>query len=81
MIVVVLDGVQHLNQYQKTWLDHRSTAEALKHEKFLFLADARPYASAPDKRAGLAERIEELIASEHSRWVSARTRDEGRSAE
>ena len=81
VIVVALEGVQHLNQYQKTWLDYRSTAEALRHEKFLFLADAGPYPSARDKRARLAERIEELIASEHSRWVSARTPGEGRSAE
>lgn len=49
--VVVLEGVQHLNQYQKTWLDYRSTAEALKHEKFLSLADAGPYVGARDKRA------------------------------
>jgi Protein of unknown function (DUF4231) len=81
VIVVVLEGVQHLNQYQKTWLDYRSTAEALKHEKFLFLAGAGPYVSAEDKRARLAERIEELIASEHSRWVSVRTPSEGRSRE
>jgi Protein of unknown function (DUF4231) len=68
LFVVVLEGVQHLNQCQKTWLDYRSTAEALKHEKFLFLAGAGPNADVDDRRARLAERIEELIASEHSRW-------------
>jgi Protein of unknown function (DUF4231) len=81
VIVVVLEGVQHLNQYQKTWLDYRSTAEALKHEKFLFLAGAGPYADVDDRRARLAERVEELIASEHSRWVSVRTPSEGHSRE
>jgi len=50
VIVVVLEGVQHLTQYQKTWLDYRSTAETLKHEKFLFLADAGPYASVVERR-------------------------------
>jgi Protein of unknown function (DUF4231) len=65
--------VHHLNQCQKTWLDYRSTAEALKHAKFLFLAGAGACADVDDRRARLAERIEELIASEHSRWVAVRT--------
>jgi hypothetical protein len=72
VIVVVLEGVQHLNQYQKTWLDYRSTAEALKHEKFLFLADAGPYANVEDKRARLAERIEELVTQ--AGWDTLRHR-------
>jgi hypothetical protein len=79
VIVVVLEGLQHLNQYQKNWLTYRSTAEALKHDKFLFLADAGPYARVEDKRGLLAERIEEMVADEHSGWLDARTRSEGRS--
>jgi len=72
--VVVLEGVQHLNQYHQIWLSYRSTCEALQHEKFLFLADAGPYADADDKRAELAERVEELISNEHAKWVSSRLR-------
>jgi hypothetical protein len=77
VIVVVLEGVQHLEQYQKTWLEYRSEAEALTHDHFLVLADAGPYAQVSDKRARLAERMQELIASEHSRWVAARSRGKG----
>ena len=44
--VVVLEGLQQLNQYQQNWTTYRSTAEALKHEKYLFLALAGPYAGA-----------------------------------
>jgi hypothetical protein len=62
--VVVLEGLQHLNQYHQNWLSYCSTCEALKHEKFLFLADAGPYGDTEDKRAQLAERIEELIGKE-----------------
>jgi hypothetical protein len=65
--VVVLEGLQHLNQYHENWLSYRSSAEALKHEKYLFLADAGPYGDTEDKRAQLAERIEELIGQEDSR--------------
>ena len=70
--VVVLEGFQQLNQYQQNWAAYRSTAEALKHEKYLFLANAGPYAGASDSRALLADRIEGLISQEHAKWVSAR---------
>jgi len=70
--IVVLEGFLQLNQYQQNWITYRSTAEALKHEKFLFLAAAGPYAGAGDGRALLADRIEGLISQEHAKWVSAR---------
>lgn len=70
--VVVLEGFLQLNQYQQNWISYRSTCEALKHEKFLFLGRAGPYAGADDGRALLADRIEGLISQEHAKWVSAR---------
>ncbi len=71
-IIIVLEGFQQLNQYQQNWTAYRSTCEALKHEKYLFLAGAGPYAGAGDSRALLADRIEGLISQEHAKWVSAR---------
>jgi hypothetical protein len=70
VLVVVLEGLQHLNQYQQNWISYRSTCEALKHEKFLHLAHAGPYADAKDAHAFLAERIESLVSQEHAKWVS-----------
>ncbi|MGI8569091.1 MAG: DUF4231 domain-containing protein [Methylocella sp.] len=43
-----MEGLQQLNQYQANWIAYRSTSEALKHEKFLFLAKAGPFAAAAD---------------------------------
>jgi hypothetical protein len=71
-VVLVIEAVLHLNQYQQNWLTYRSTAEALRHEKFLYLARAAHYVSAPDARALLAERVEGLVSQEHAKWVSAR---------
>jgi Protein of unknown function (DUF4231) len=71
-LIVVLEGVQQLNQYQQNWSAYRSTCEALKHEKYLFLAHAGPYAGSEDGRPLLADRIEGLISQEHAKWVSAR---------
>ena len=71
VLVVVLEAVQQLNQYHANWMAFRSTAEALKHEKYLHAASAGPYASAANPRALLAERIEGLVSQEHAKWVSA----------
>ena len=70
--IVVLEGFLQLNQYQQNWSSYRSTCEALKHEKFLFLGRAGPYAGVEDGRPLLADRIEGLISQEHAKWVSAR---------
>lgn len=71
VLIVVLEGLQQLNQYQQNWINYRSTCEALKHEKYLYLAKAGPYASANDPHALLAERVESLVSQEHAKWVSA----------
>ena len=71
-LVVVLEGFQQLNQYQQNWSSFRSTAEALKHEKYLYLASAGPYRHAKRAVPLLADRIEGLISQEHAKWVSAR---------
>ena len=69
-VIVVLEGVQQLQQYQQNWTTYRSTAERLKHEKFLFLAGAGPYAAAEKPESLLAERVEGLVSQEHAAWAS-----------
>jgi hypothetical protein len=69
-LIVVLEGLQQLQQYQQNWTTYRATCERLKHEKFLFMAHAGPYAAAADPDALLAERVESLVSQEHAAWVS-----------
>jgi hypothetical protein len=71
-LVVVVEGFLQLNQYQQNWSAYRSTCESLKHEKFLYLANAGPYSGNGNTHAVLADRIEGLISQEHAKWVSAR---------
>jgi hypothetical protein len=70
VLITVLEGILHLNQYQENWTSYRNTAESLKHEKFMFLAKAGPYANAADLRVALAERVEALISQENTQWVA-----------
>ncbi len=70
-LIALFEGLQQLNQYHQNWIAYRSTAEALKHEKFLFLSEAGSYASNENRRILLAERVEALVSQEHSKWTSA----------
>jgi len=68
--ILIVEGLQQLNQYQNNWITYRSTCESLKHEKYLFLGRAGPYAGIADPIPLLADRIEGLISQEHAKWVS-----------
>jgi len=61
-------GLLSLGQWQHLWIRYRATAEALKHEKYMFLAKSGPYGGA--QPADLAQRCESLISSEHAVWAS-----------
>jgi hypothetical protein len=69
-VIVVLEGAQHLYQFQERWITYRATAEALKHERYLYLAKAGPYLGG-DRHQQLAERIEGLISQEHAKWTAS----------
>jgi hypothetical protein len=70
-LLVVLEGVQQLYQWQTNWVLYRSTHESLVHEKYLYLAGAGPYSGA-ERRRVLAERIEGLVSQEHAKWTESR---------
>jgi hypothetical protein len=72
VLITVLEGLLHLNHYQENWINYRSTCEQLRHEKFVLLGNAPPYATAnaDERRALLAERVESLVSQEHAKWAS-----------
>ncbi len=70
VVIVLSEGLQQLYQFQANWIAYRSTSEALKHEKYLYLGEAGPYTSSENPRALLAERVEGLVSQEHAKWVS-----------
>ena len=75
VLITVLEGMLHLNQYQQNWIAYRSTCESLRHEKYVYLGKASPYASAVDPHALLAERIESLVSQEHAKWASVQQQE------
>jgi hypothetical protein len=71
---VVLEGIQHIFQFQEHWITYRSTAEALKNERYLFLAKAGPY-EGEDRDRVLAERVATPLSQENAKWASAAQRE------
>lgn len=72
VMIAILEGMQHLNQYSMLWVAYRATAERLKHEKYLFLSAAGPYKGLVDQErlVALAERVEEHVSTEHANWFN-----------
>jgi hypothetical protein len=58
--IALIEAIQQINQYSTLWVTYRSTAERLKHEKYLFLSAAGPYRELTDSEmlVQLAERVE-----------------------
>lgn len=75
VLVTIFEGLLHLNQHQQNWTTYRSTCEALKHEKYVYLGKAGPYATAIDHHVLLAERIESLVSQKNAKWVSSQQQE------
>ena len=78
--MVVLEGIVQLYQWQTNWVTYRVTAEALKHERYLYLAQAGPYVG-PNRHRVLAERVEGLVSQEHAKWTETRSHETEHSTE
>jgi hypothetical protein len=68
VLVTIAGGVLLLYKYHENWVNYRSTAEALKTQKFLFLAKAGPY-KGRNREVLLVENIESLLGEEHQKWM------------
>lgn len=66
-LIAVIASIISLNQFQENWTEYRTTCEALKHEKFLYLTKADPYHEEEPFRR-FVQRVENLISKENSAW-------------
>lgn len=73
ILIAVLEAIQELNQYRANWTTYRSTAEALKQQKYLYLGNAGTYNGTANPSALLAERIEMIMSRENAKWLARQT--------
>lgn len=69
LIVTVALGSSALYKFHENWLAYRSTLEALKHEKILYLSKISPY----DDKEGLQtliSKVEAMMINENQGWLN-----------
>jgi hypothetical protein len=57
VVVAFISGLVTLSRFQENWLEYRTVAETLKHEKYLYLTQSAPYDGEAPFRL-LVERVE-----------------------
>ncbi|MFN7899627.1 MAG: DUF4231 domain-containing protein [Synechococcaceae cyanobacterium] len=67
--VAVAGSLMALQRHQENWLRYRSLAQALKHEKYLYLTDTPPYDAADSAFQRLVSTCEALMAAESNQWI------------
>ena len=74
--IVVIEAFQHIFQWQYNWITYRATCEMLRHEKYSYLGRVGAYEGLTPENARklLVERTENLISTEHSKWISQQER-------
>jgi hypothetical protein len=67
--IAIIAGAVSLWRFQELWIQYRVTTEALKREKYLYLASAPPYGGT-DRFGLLVSRVEALLATENASWMA-----------
>jgi hypothetical protein len=67
--ITILSGTLLLYKFSETWVNYRSTAQALKSEKFLFLTRTGAY-KGRNATALFIEKIELILGEESQKWQS-----------
>jgi hypothetical protein len=69
IVIAFSNFLQSINKYHENWIQYRSTAEILKHERYLYLTRSGGYANSPNAFNELVERCESIISSENIDWA------------
>ena len=68
-LIAFLEGINQVYNYKELWTKYRTTAEALKREKLLYLTKTAPYTQ--ETRLNLLiERSERIMGAENNSWIS-----------
>ena len=68
-IIAIIESISKLYKFHENWIQYRTTAEMLKHEKYLYLTGSRPYLTSGETPDNIfIQNIEEIISSESKNW-------------
>lgn len=66
--VAVISGISAMMKFHEKWMMYRSTAEALLHEKYIFLTGTESYHQQEEPFQLFVQRVESLLGDEHANW-------------
>lgn len=71
-VITIVTALSQMDTYFETWVLYRTTAEALKRERFLYINNAADYSALSEevKNKLLVERVEAMLSSENSKFLS-----------
>jgi Protein of unknown function (DUF4231)/Protein of unknown function (DUF2795) len=71
-VITIVTALSQMDAYFETWVLYRTTGEALKRERFLYMNSAADYSnlSGEAKNKLLVERVEAILSSENSKFLS-----------
>lgn len=74
VVVVIAEGLLHLDQHYDNWLRYRATCETLRREKYLYEGGAAHYAGIDPAAAHrrLVGNVEAILAHEGEQWLDVR---------
>jgi hypothetical protein len=70
ILIALIAGVMGLFKFNENWIQYRTTAELLKHEKFLYTTQCNHYAG-EDRFSVLVQRVEKILMKENATWTQA----------
>lgn len=67
--IAIISASLGLYQFEKHWIDYRTTCESLRKERLLYLTGSEPYERSPPERFRLlVQRVEGLVSKENTDW-------------
>ena len=67
VVILVVSGALSINKFHERWIKYRTSAETLKHHKYLFLTSTEPY-DGNDAYDLFVKTVEAHVSKENSLW-------------
>jgi hypothetical protein len=64
-----MEGAQQMFQFHQNWISYRGTAEALRRQAFLYVAEAGPFDDPATRRGRLAAILNDVTVKESTTWT------------
>jgi Protein of unknown function (DUF4231) len=80
-VIVVMEGAQQMFQFHSNWITYRGSAETLRQQAFLYVADVSPYDDPATRRGRLAGFLKDVTTNQNASWANTMRQTDSASLE